>query len=78
MYKISNKHELVIGGINGLVGFVEYSLFKNGSEFFDAEGIAGMNNERKKMISAMNNLKFMKISDIDKVLKLIEKTENDI
>lgn len=35
MKKISNKHELVIGGINGLVGFVEYSLFKNGGEFFD-------------------------------------------
>jgi hypothetical protein len=45
---------------------------------YDSESSLSLVSERKKMVEAMNNIRFMRISDIDKITKLIEKTECDI
>lgn len=40
--------------------------------------MATLSSEHKRMVNASNNLKLVKIAEIDKISKLIEKTENDI
>lgn len=63
IHKISNKNELVVGGIDGIIGFVDYTILKNGNEVFET-GSTMLSSERNKMIYATNNIKLVKVTEI--------------
>lgn len=77
MQPVANSQKILVGSEDGYIGVLSMRMFRRGNEICEKEDTQEFN-ERKKMVKAMNNIKLMKVSEIDRINKLIEKTEHDI
>lgn len=77
MRPVANSQKILVGSEDGYIGVLSMRMFRRGNEICEKEDTQEFN-ERKKMVKAMNNIKLMKVSEIDRINKLIEKTEHDI